>query len=99
VLACGGLSIRAGGVPAEGNHVNRFVKSLAAALPPSLLLSSFPFEVGAQEALEPVVVTATRQQTRVSEILADVTVIERERSSARGARPWSTCSPASPASR
>jgi vitamin B12 transporter len=58
--------------------VNRFVKSLVAALPPSLLLSSFSFEVGAQEALEPVVVTATRQQTRVSEILADVTVIERE---------------------
>lgn len=58
--------------------MNRFVKSLAAALPPSLLLSSFSFEVGAQEALEPVVVTATRQQTRVSEILADVTVIERE---------------------
>ncbi|MFC4487000.1 TonB-dependent receptor domain-containing protein [Tepidiphilus baoligensis] len=58
--------------------MNRFVKSLVAALPPSLLLSSFSFGVGAQEALEPVVVTATRQQTRVSEILADVTVIERE---------------------
>ena len=58
--------------------MNRFVKSLAAALPPSLLLSSFSFGVEAQEALEPVVVTATRQQTRVSEILADVTVIERE---------------------
>lgn len=58
--------------------MNRFVKSLVAALPPSLLLSSFSFGVEAQEALEPVVVTATRQQTRVSEILADVTVIERE---------------------
>ena len=49
------------------------LKPLAALLP--LLFVS---DLHAQQALDPVVVTATRQETRVSEVLADVTVIERE---------------------
>jgi vitamin B12 transporter len=49
------------------------LKPLAATL--SLLFASPVF---ADAALDPIVVTATRQPTRVSELLADVTIIERE---------------------
>src|SRR5690606_24590109 len=45
-----------------------------AALPPLLLSSPL---LHAQQSLEPLVVTATRQETRVEEVLADVTVIDR----------------------
>jgi vitamin B12 transporter len=48
------------------------LKPLAALLP---LL--FVGDLYAQQALDPVVVTATRQESRVSEVLADVTVVER----------------------
>ncbi len=49
------------------------LKSLAALLPLSLSAS-----LHAEQTLDPVVVTATRQETRVSEVLADVSVIERD---------------------
>ncbi len=49
------------------------LRPLAALLP---LL--FVGDLYAQQALDPVVVTATRQATRVSEVLANVTVIDRE---------------------
>lgn len=48
------------------------------AVPPLLLFVSFPLSSAAQAVLEPVVVTATRQETRTAELLADVTVIDRE---------------------
>ncbi|MCL2344857.1 MAG: TonB-dependent receptor [Desulfobulbus sp.] len=44
----------------------------------ALLLPLFAHNLHAQTRLDPVVVTATRQETRVAEVLADVTVIERE---------------------
>lgn len=43
-----------------------------------LLPLSFFAPAQAEQSLDPIVVTATRQETRVSEVLADVTVIERE---------------------
>ncbi len=47
----------------------------AAAFSPLLL--SFVVPAHAQQTLDPIVVTATRQETRASELLADVTVIDR----------------------
>ncbi len=44
----------------------------------ALLLPLFAGDLYAQAHLDTVVVTATRQETRVAEVLADVTVIERE---------------------
>jgi vitamin B12 transporter len=48
----------------------------AAALSPLLL--SFSLPAHAQQTLEPVVVTATRQETLASDVLSDVTVIDRQ---------------------
>lgn len=48
------------------------IKPLAA-----LLLPLFATNIQAQQSLDPVVVTATRTETRVAEVLADVTVIDR----------------------
>jgi vitamin B12 transporter len=49
------------------------LKPLAALLPLLYLTPAL-----AQQSLDPVLVTATRQATRVSETLADVTVLQRE---------------------
>lgn len=51
---------------------------LAAACLPALALPFPTFAQNADAELAPVVVTATRQETRVNEVLADVTVIERD---------------------
>jgi vitamin B12 transporter len=51
------------------------LKPLAALLP---LIFISPVNAETQTALDPVMVTATRQPMRTSELLSDVTVIEQE---------------------
>jgi vitamin B12 transporter len=55
-------------------------KLLAALCLPAISFPTFSCaqSAGAEPELEPVVVTATRQETRASEVLADVTIIERD---------------------
>ncbi|PKO89190.1 MAG: TonB-dependent receptor [Betaproteobacteria bacterium HGW-Betaproteobacteria-10] len=67
------MLFRHAGTPAgKGKFMNPRLKPLAALLP-LLFISS----AHAQQSLDAVVVTATRQPTRISETLADVTVLER----------------------
>ena len=56
----------------RGEIMQLRLKPVAALLP--LLFVS---QLHAQQSLEPVVVTATRVETRVSEVLSDITVIDR----------------------
>lgn len=58
------------------------LKPLAALLLP---LSTLNTQVWAQQSFDPVVVTATRSESRVSEVLADVTVIDRAEIERHGA--------------
>lgn len=62
-----------GRLPVKGIPMHPHIKPIAALLP---LLFVAPAH--AQQNLDPVVVTATRQESRVSEVLADVSIIERE---------------------
>ena len=58
------------------------LKPLAALLLPLFALNT---QVRAEQSFDPVVVTATRSESRVSEVLADVTVIDRAEIERHGA--------------